>query len=686
MFFNLIHRNSIQSRKENRLFFSSLLISIIAFYIILSLSKQDIMIFLQQMESDAINRIFQMIPLFYGVTLFLLFFLVYFASKYQLERRSHEFGIYLMMGMKRFKLFFMLFLEDLYNSLLSLGIGIPAAVLLSELISLITARFVGIGILGHQFTFSLTAVLWTVLGFLWIKLLAFLILSGRLFHTEISYLLTPVPKQTKRRLSKTASICLFFLGIFFLGIAYFLAISKIAWGSVFFMGITFIFGLAGTFSLFYGLQVFLEFLARQNRKKKRLFLFTFRQLQEYVIFQPNVLSISSLLILSALCFFGFGISVSKSYTNLEEHNLDYTFSCYNPSIDIKEKLQTSGLSSYFSALFEMKTGIIYGEEDTIQLNQAISLLEQEPDSKEKTQLLQQLSYINDHCYAISLSGYNELLTLSGKEPIKLESRQAAVYMDQSFISIKKSEMIEHMLSQTPQIQINGEPYFLTGTLQTTNLVTDRSITLSFALIVTDETFKQLTADNYSSYWNAVLTPELRKQKGLMQAIPQVNQELSPFADSFEIEYESYLKNMGRQLFYVAAASYLTLYLAVLFFVIGNTILGVQFLMQQQKTGQRYRILIQLGSSFPALCQSCAQQIRWYFEIPAFIAAISSFFGVSALYTGLLPSSLQGNIFDFFWIAVAMIILLCVVEYLYLLAVTKAGCRYILTLMKPKREE
>ena len=38
MFFNLIVRNSKRSRKENGLFFSSLVISIVAFYIILSIT------------------------------------------------------------------------------------------------------------------------------------------------------------------------------------------------------------------------------------------------------------------------------------------------------------------------------------------------------------------------------------------------------------------------------------------------------------------------------------------------------------------------------------------------------------------------------------------------------------------------------------------------------------------------
>ena len=64
MFFELIARNSKRSRKENGLFFTTLLVSIVAFYIILSLSRQDVMLFLQKMESDAVNRLLAMIPVF----------------------------------------------------------------------------------------------------------------------------------------------------------------------------------------------------------------------------------------------------------------------------------------------------------------------------------------------------------------------------------------------------------------------------------------------------------------------------------------------------------------------------------------------------------------------------------------------------------------------------------------------
>ena len=98
------------------------------------------MIFLAKMESDAVNRLLLMIPVFYVITLGILFFLIYFACKYQMERRRKEFGVYLMMGMRRNKLFIMLLVEDILSSSLALVMGLPLAVLLSELISLVTAK------------------------------------------------------------------------------------------------------------------------------------------------------------------------------------------------------------------------------------------------------------------------------------------------------------------------------------------------------------------------------------------------------------------------------------------------------------------------------------------------------------------------------------------------------------------
>ncbi|MHA0858106.1 FtsX-like permease family protein [Paenibacillus sp. CMAA1364] len=119
MFFDFLKRNSRKTRKENGVYFASLIISIVAFYVILSLGEQDIMVYLRTVESDAVERLLLMIPMLYAVSLFFVFFLVYFANRYQLQQRSHEFGMYLMMGMRQRKLFAMIMGETLWNGVVA---------------------------------------------------------------------------------------------------------------------------------------------------------------------------------------------------------------------------------------------------------------------------------------------------------------------------------------------------------------------------------------------------------------------------------------------------------------------------------------------------------------------------------------------------------------------------------------
>ena len=464
MFFNLVRRNSKRNRRENGLFFFSLLAAIVAFYIILSLPNQDIMGFLREMESGAVDRLLSLIPAFYAVTLFILFFLIYFASRYQLERRSHELGMYLMMGMRRTKLFTMLLAEDLWSSLVSIVVGIPVAILLSEVISLVTARAVGMGILGHQSAVSLSAIFWTIAGFVLIKLAAFLLLSGKFASKEIGALLSPTPEGAKRQRPAVLYRIALALGVLLLAAAYLLAISGEAWYSLAVMGITLAFGIAGTLLLFYGLRTVLGMLAQRQSGKSGLGVFTFRQLQENVIGQPLSLAVSSLLILAALCCFGYGASMTLYYGSNDTHTLDYTFqNSENPS-ELPEKLKSAGLEEYFASVFDMRIGQMRSESndpaEAIHMDEMLELIEQQADSSARSDLLNAYSNI-DNPYVISLSGYNQLLAAAGEPPITLNNNQAALYGYDSFTNREKAELINHVLSQEPEIVANGERLQLT---------------------------------------------------------------------------------------------------------------------------------------------------------------------------------------------------------------------------------
>lgn len=695
MFSNLILRNSRRNRKENGLFFGSLVISIVAFYIILSLSKQDVMIFLAKMESDAVSRLLLMIPVFYVMTLGILFFLSYFACKYQLERRRKEFGVYLMMGMRRSKLFIMLLAEDLLSSILALVIGIPVAVLLSELISLVTAKLVGMGIIGHQFTFSLSAVCFTVAGFLAIKLAAFLILSGKISRQEIGTLLAHSSgNEKKQKRAFVYGICTV-LGVIMLAAAYTMAIQGIAWYAADMMLLTMLLGLLGTILLFYGMRAVIALLVKAGKANRKLHVFSFRQIQENVIHQSTSMAISSLLILAALCCFGAGIGIASTSQQAENHVLDYTFRGYNTENpqDALPHLQTvlkeNNLESQFSQLFEMRIGYAQttkNYDNVFQMDSVMESLRNLTQSEDRDILLNNLSYA-DYPHLICLSDYNDLLKAAGKPALTLAENEAAVYQDTEFTNASRMAMLNKIISGHPEAMLDGNPVYLTGDIQSVDLVTDRSITLSFALILPDEQFLQYTNGDYEVYINGIMSQDAARAGSLMNAISDMNARLDGISlQDMGIEYESYLQNIGRQLFYMVAASYITIYLAIIFLVVANTIMGVQFLMDQQQTGRRYQTLVHLGAAYKDICLSARKQISWFMGLPVFVAAISSIFGVRALFTGLLSSRLQGTQREMLVVSAAMIFLLCVVEYIYMTIIKRSSDRYLLTLMQPQREE
>lgn len=121
MFFNLAWRNSKRNRSENLIYFLTMVTAVATFYIVLSLGSQDVMRFLEEIESDAVNRLLTMLmPTVYLFSLLFVFFLVIFANKYQLECRSRELGLYLMFGMTKRHLFIQIMAEGLITSLLAL--------------------------------------------------------------------------------------------------------------------------------------------------------------------------------------------------------------------------------------------------------------------------------------------------------------------------------------------------------------------------------------------------------------------------------------------------------------------------------------------------------------------------------------------------------------------------------------
>ncbi|QPC46843.1 FtsX-like permease family protein [Mangrovibacillus cuniculi] len=684
MFFNFVKRNSNHARKENGVYFSSLIISIIAFYVILSLEEQDVMIYLKTIESDAVGRLLLLIPVLYGVSLFFVFFLVYFANKYQIELRRHEFGLYQMLGMKRRKLFLMLMGETFWNGLIALLIGIPISLFITEMISLGTSRVIGMGIIGHEFRISWKGLFLTIMGFISVQMMAVAIHCIKISKKEPLDLLR-IQKEDKQKIlspvksmvSLASGIALTF-GAIFLCIAYGLSILYLREFDYKIFALILILGIIGTCSLFKGLGSFIGmWIKRKSSTSKGLFVFTGRQLQENVVSQWTSLSIASLLLLMSMVCLTYGLTTVFSSNHTLNRTADFTFR--GSENVIVDALNTKEINPYVEQFYPMRIASTYSSDSenpdsTVSWSGLMNSIRKESDSDQKDVLLNNFNF-HDTPYIISLSSYNDLLRTIKMPEIKLKDKEIAMYSDEDWSYAHP--LLSKVLMTNPTIHLNENEYILQSKLYTKNVVADRAITLSYALIVPDEVFDSVVDHSYeTTLFNMVLTSKLVDEKGLMQSMHQAEKLL----DATNLEYDSYLSSMGRNLFYTVAGSYTTTYLGLMFLIIANTVLGIEFLMHQKSTNHRYYTLTKLGASVKSMCVSARIQIWLFFGLVIIVALCSSIFGVWSMLESF-PKRI--NVQNDTSLIIVFILLFLAIEIMYIWIIQRKSDKEIKKLIDMK---
>ncbi len=675
MFFKQIRRSAARNRKGNGLFFGSLVTAIIAFYTLLSLGRQDVVQFLNTIESDAVRKLMQMLPVVYAVSLFFVFFLVYFACRYQTDSRRRELGLYLMLGMKRSRLFGMLFCETLWSSMVSLLIGLPAALFLTEGISLATAKLTGLGIIGHRFSFSPGAFLWTVCGFVLVQLFSMLIICISLGRTE------PVDFFRSGEIRKQAvpsagkSTLFFGAGLALLLTAYGLGLFRLRTLELAVPPAILLCGITGTFLLYRGLGGFLGLFIRQKAPDAAgLSTFTARQVQENVLSQNKALAVSSLLLMTALACISFGIAMGMARSTASR-SVDFSLFGEDAQIDAvlaQEEIQKMTGESYPLYLSMIKDGYFADQEhafDIGELKEALSRIE-------GTEPIIESLHID---YVIAESSYNRILTGLGRKTLHLSGGEAALYSstasDGDF-----GTAVQQALKENISIGIDGTAHALLPVLYCDNVVADRAITLSLGLIVPDELYPQLAREEEPYCRNVRLSDDVTEKSGLMQAVREAD---ALFAAS-GIEYDSYLGGIGRNLFYTVAASYLTIYLGVLFGLIANTVIGMKYLIGQRRTRHRYETLAMLGADLPSMRRSVKKQIDLYFLLVLIPALASGTAAVFSMFTSFAKLPMGVSPVTTILLSIAALIVFAGLETLYICIVKRTACREISRLASADR--
>ncbi|GIN72941.1 hypothetical protein J14TS2_34160 [Bacillus sp. J14TS2] len=667
MFSKLIYRNAKRSRKENVIYFATLVTAVASFYIILSLGRQDIILFLKEFESDAIDKLLAQMPIVYLFALFLLFFLTLFANRYQLNRRGKEFGLYLMLGMRKERLVLQLLAEGVVTSVLALIGGILIGGFLAEIISLTVSKIVGQGIIGHQISFSISAIIFTIIGFLFIQSLALIILGRRLFHQEVQQLLYEQMDKIQDMGHLKGNVFNLLIGAALLGVAYWLVLYRFMDFGGLLLFVALALGILGTIFFMSGFGRLLGLLTGLSERKstKALHTFTLRQFQENVANKSTSVAVTSILITLSIILLADGASTFIGLESTFTRNSSiYDFTVNGNDQKVEQFLASEKMVSYVEDLNYLEIGHMKDQGERGENDLPLSLVDWSElreqlimalPSKYQEQLLSgemqgyTISSENPEAlnlfgileidattpYLIPESSYNELLETIGAKPLNLQADEMVLYFNPDFMpmdNVDSFPVLDHILEKAENsgqslLSINDQAMYIRPSIPMKGLVADRSAEITSAFIVSDPMFEQyLNAETYASYWNFRIPQRLQDQQGLM--IPMM--EAREILISSGFGFESYLQNFGRKLFYVVAGSYATLYVGFLFLIIACTVLALQFLTQMKQTGRRYVTLSMLGAKRKQMKKSMHKQVMLTFLLPMSIAAVSGAVGIKAM--------------------------------------------------------
>ena len=79
-----------------------------------------------------------------AIVIFVICFLINYTTKFMFEKRSKEFGMYMLLGIKKKKISQMFLIENLLIGLLSLVLAIPIGFIVSQFMSMVIVSILGL--------------------------------------------------------------------------------------------------------------------------------------------------------------------------------------------------------------------------------------------------------------------------------------------------------------------------------------------------------------------------------------------------------------------------------------------------------------------------------------------------------------------------------------------------------------
>lgn len=611
MYSKLAFRNLKRSFKDYAIYFLTLVFGVCIFYVFNSIQSQSIMLELSEVQArafEAVDGIMGYASIFVS---FVLAFLIIYANNYLIKRRKKEFGIYMTLGMDKSNLSIIIFFETLLVGLISLGVGLALGVILSQGLSVLTAKMFQVNLLKFKFVFSYTAMIKTLMSFGIIYILVLLFNSISIRKIQLIDLINSSKKNENIKVRNVwVSVFVFIISCAMIGYAYYSVLDKGAAAiGINVNGINILLGTVGTFLFFFSLSGFLLKLVQSNRKfyLKDLNMFVMRQINSKINTVFVSMSFICLSLFVGICMLAGGLGINSAMNADLKDLTQYDLSVWSfDGTDIEKYLNENGLnlddySNEYVNYINYKSSLKYSD-----------LLSAKDMNKSKD--LYPIA-TDAEVQIINLTKFNEIMKMAKKSPISLNEGEYALFSDvDSLIN-----PLNNALKDNKEININGN-ILKPGSKKTIEVVAYDNMMKSniCTIIVNDNIISELTP--VTSYLNLNYNSE--GDSSIIDKIREVTENSETyFANMTKEELIDTSSSMG------AIISYLGIYIGGIFLITSAAVLALQQLSESTDNIARYTLLKKIGVDDKIINRSLLTQIAIYFLMPLSLALIHSIAGL-----------------------------------------------------------
>lgn len=622
MLFKMSVKNIRRSFKDYTIYFFTLILGVAVFYVFNALGSQTVMLKLSNTMYEILelmNRILSGVSVFVSC---ILGALILYASRFLIKRRKKEFGIYLTLGMSKYKISRILFMETLLIGLLSLAVGLAAGVLVSQCMSVVVANLFDADMTRFRFVFSGAAYLKTCGYFAIMYVLVMIFNSFNISRCRLVELIQ-ADRKNERVKMKNPWVCtvVFLVAAALLGTAYWMVTA-----GVFDMNVAdhiyvpVVMGCIGTFLVFWSLSGLLLRIFTGIRRVyyRGVNSFVLRQFANKINTTVVSITVICLMLFMTISVFSGALSMKKSLsTNLEN--------CAPVDVNLVKPAEGKSIQKVMEeGGFSLKKELADKAEYTIYQND----MEEKDfygDSLQEVEKAYPHVGFGNKVRFMTIGDYNRIARLYGKDTYELKKDQYMVIAD-----YKQMVLVWDIpLGRGQSLEINGKKYipkyrecqegFVELAAQQLNggivLVPDGAVTK-------DQSSVWGISGNYKA---ADREGKQEQEKRLNKVIKKEQKDAKDTKDWVSVNTRLDIAQSSVGL--GALVTFVALYLGIIFLISSAAILALKELSESADNRQRYDMLRKIGVDEKDIHKALFKQIGIYFAFPLLLAVIHSIVGI-----------------------------------------------------------